>query len=180
MCTSFCCSFFILFHLDYINWKWIESADSHWPPRHTQVSYPSLPLLWIASSSVMPSSDLKASQSIFDFSSVLIFCFFPPIRPRMLDMPAGRLALQKQRGWEQRWPTGWHHYVHTGQLHRPNSWASVCPAMVMPRLKQWRHKEQPVLFVVLISTRVRRSHIQKAGSRNCQRVTMTSHVYGCS
>lgn len=62
------------------------------------VSYPSLPLLWMASSSEMPSSDLKASQSIFDFSSVLIFGFFPPIRLMRLDMPATRLALLTEQG----------------------------------------------------------------------------------
>lgn len=62
------------------------------------LSYPSLPLLCIASSSVIPSSYLKASQSIFDFSSVLIFCFFPPIRLSKLDMAAGRLELQTQNG----------------------------------------------------------------------------------
>lgn len=51
----------------------------------------------------MPSSDLNASQSILDFSSVLIFCFFPPMRPRRLDIPAGRLALRTRTlrlGWD--------------------------------------------------------------------------------
>lgn len=62
------------------------------------VSYPSLPLLWMASSSVIPSSDLKASQSILDFSSVLILGFFPPIWLRMLPIPAGRFELQKGKG----------------------------------------------------------------------------------
>lgn len=61
-------------------------------------SYPSRPLLWMASSSVIPSSDLKASQSNLDFSSVLILAFLPPMLPRMLPIPAGRFELPQEFG----------------------------------------------------------------------------------
>lgn len=50
-------------------------------------SYPSFPRLWMASSSPMPSSSLKLSQSSLDFSRVLIFCFLAPIFPKRLLMP---------------------------------------------------------------------------------------------
>ena len=49
-------------------------------------SYPSFPRLWMASSSPMPSSYLKLSQSSLDFSRVLI-CFLAPIFPKRLLMP---------------------------------------------------------------------------------------------
>lgn len=73
--------------------NWDQLTDTH---EDLTTSYPSLPLLWMASSSVIPSSDLKASQSSLDFSSVLILAFFPPILPRMLPIPAGRLELPKK------------------------------------------------------------------------------------
>lgn len=60
-------------------------------------SYPSFPRLWIASSSTMPSSSLKFSQSSLDFSSVLIFCFLEPIFPRRLLIPLGLFTLQETR-----------------------------------------------------------------------------------
>ena len=49
--------------------------------------YPSFPRLWMASSSPMPSSSLKLSQSSLDFSRVLIFCFLALIFPKRLLMP---------------------------------------------------------------------------------------------
>lgn len=60
-------------------------------------SYPSFPRLWMASSSPMPSSSLKVSQSSLDFSRVLSFCFLVPIFPRRLFMPLGRFTLAETR-----------------------------------------------------------------------------------
>lgn len=100
--------------------------DSIW------ISYPSLPLLWMASSSVMPSSTLKASQSIFDFSSVLIFCFFPPMRPKMLDMPAGRLPLQPER--KQLTCVHTHTHTHTGIFTILFIHSSIHPRLHSPLL----------------------------------------------
>ena len=60
-------------------------------------SYPSFPRLWMASSSPMPSSSLKLSQSSLDFSRVLIFCFLAPIFPKRLLMPLDLFNLGKAK-----------------------------------------------------------------------------------
>lgn len=67
--------------------------------RRASKTFSALPRPWMASSSAIPSSDLKASQSNLDVSITLILAFFPPVSPKLFEIPAGRCEL---------WP-GSHH-----------------------------------------------------------------------